>query len=136
MQQPVAAPSEVLVDLSTLCPPPVMPTPRPAHDRAVPPPPSTLIWVPDEERWMRRVERPHPATEDSIPQAELPEIPESWRPDRSALPSPAISVCMFEEDGDADAPPSYVQSQLEEARRRAHLRRTVSAGAGSRSYQL
>ncbi|KAI9755506.1 MAG: hypothetical protein M1815_004919 [Lichina confinis] len=140
MQQPVSAPPEVLVDLSTLCPPPVMPTPRPAQDRTVPPPSSTLVWVADEERWMRRVEHPHPhphpTTEDSIPQAELPDILELPRHDRSALPSPTISLSMLEEDGDADAPPSYVQSQLEEARRRAHLRRTLSAGAGSRSYQL
>lgn len=125
---------DVLVDISTLCPPPTIHLPasptqsRPSVDRAIPSS-STLVWMASEERWVRR-EEPSEAIDDSMAHTGSP------RPDQPWVVSPTISVSVFDEDGDEDAPPSYVQSQLEEARRRTQWRRSGPARSNGATYNV
>ena len=103
---------EVPYDISTLCPPPMTPTPpSPIFLRSQSSPPTTLTWAPQHGGWIRN---PSPLEWEPNPliSTNPSHLPQPFEHD------PPASSSLADEEGQADAPPSYLESQLEEARRR------------------
>ncbi|KAI9884463.1 MAG: hypothetical protein M1823_003760 [Watsoniomyces obsoletus] len=113
------SPDEISYDISTLCGPSLEPPPpSPVTRCRSTPPPSTLTWEPSQGTWIRTVVvdvRPQPF---ALPEPSGPM--ETFESYRSQHP---IFVTVEEEH---EAPPSYLESQLEEARRRTLWRNQLA----------
>ncbi len=104
---------EISCDLSTLCGPSLEPPPLSPIARCRSTPPSTLTWDPNQGTWIRTVAVEVQLTSSALPEPSGPR--EAFDPYRQH------QIFLTVED-DGEAPPSYLESQLEEARRRTRWR--------------
>ena len=102
------------IDLTNLCPPIQSPSFSIGSERSTSPRPSQLVWDAQEETWVR--------TEELPTQGFGVTVEPQFHSVRSSTPSHPHHILYDDHDLPDEPPPCYVQSQLEEASRRANMR--------------
>ncbi|KAI9803673.1 MAG: hypothetical protein M1833_000585 [Piccolia ochrophora] len=116
---------DVQLDLSSLCPPPSTPEFVATPERIPSPAPSSLIWLPDEEMWMKAEPSMEPVEEKTAHRRQIEQEAQLMQlsfllNNQSSAPTIVLDDPPDQEGSGADGvpPPCYVQSQWEEATKR------------------